>query len=1823
MATHTHAGTRHHPHILVPLAMMVALSCPLIPSLPPSPQVDSSLRSPTQASSSSSHDTPAHAPLPRRPRNMNVLQHAEEEVTAFFAHRQLRVAVVPLGGLPDARFRTYLSLLRRFTELPMANLSKPGSWKKEKSPFKHFSWFDGSLLLQYLDRAPGLAVRPSEWQDFQAFRRTWAVIGVVHLPSCAPGAVRGIEAEFQERLKGFPHAVARKVFCFGHSFGENAVGADSLETAYGNKEELVIFPPEGDHVDSGMSMVELHMGVMLNDVAVMVLSHLEEEVAKTRASKGGGGTGAAGGGSGGGGGGGSGGGGSTSSGKALAKRGGQWLAGLRSPFDDEASASGDAAKKGSGSTGVGANQGRMSKWVGDLCLLAGTPQDALEAYAAAIGECKTAADPLWQAGSLEGWVAALDVVAQWHLPLDEILGGGGGGREMLLKGDSAGNAAKNFLKEVEDKATEALALLEPQGAPHAPLAVGLCFKMARFHGAAQPTPRHVEALAYVMRAMAVAGLGMPQQVLRSLEAASTCKWLGLERKYAFLLRLAAIQSSELQSPAAALALARVAAGAYGVTFLDKVGGGTTAEPLPNPSPPRRDIRAIYPPPAGGWPCLQKHLLSDLVAFSTAAKNVPAACGYYLSLLHLFAELEESRQRARVLLGGAGGGGGGGGGGGETGTLALTGQFASNSSTGEPGSPGGISSSSVRPLPRLESSEADKHQRQWSENSLGGTVSDDDDAYEDDDGLPTGGGGGLAGGRPLSSERWQIRGGMRGLGGTGGKQGSGSGATGEFSSFSSGGGGLSALKFSFSSKNRTSMLKPFSGGSGKNFYRTSASLGGESTSDGAVSASDISSPERTSSMGSTGGGGGLLAAAGGDKDGSLLSQNVAPSPEEQEAVIMEMMKLTRRLPPRTVLDIHGFPTVHFVRPLRLPRDVVPFMHKVAAGVAATGAAGANSPFASVSSAPSSPSAFIYNPFADKGGQGGPSVTWAAGEVAHVALSLSNPLGAPLNIQSIELLVEAEGGGGEGEKDGGSVASSSSSSAVAAFCYPLTLWVPAYQRHHPLTLAVKPLQAGGLVIRGVKMTVFNITSKVLVDVHGNGPVSTPRSAPRDWYPRQAMPYLRTPKGREGGGKKGSGASPSDLVAARGGGGGAVPPEHSVATNKVAVVAPLPCLTTKLDRWATNVELFPGEYRRALLELQVTNEVSIGFLEISVHQKALTKKAKAAGRPVTLYTFGESGELGHHQHGDHASSPSFHHHQHHHRQQPHQQPYNHEGGEWLSVALDPLGLETLTSTLQTALATHACLSSLSLPLLFRRVDRYPEADIFVKYSTHASHRHFRTLTIPLRFHLKEGLATTDLAVETSAIHIYPALARVIEAAHRGVWEDSPSPVRRRFKGGMDMIDTDHDACFLLAEVHNAAAEDLHIKTCLLEDEEAEDSGKAKVVPASPPPTSPPRSPRSRYAAAAVGASHTLCSEVNLLQDLSAPTTVIVRPKASRRVIIPFTRLNADSPLLKAPPPPPPPPGGGQAPKPTITLDSPEWTRALHGLCRSLRMQWADRYGMRSGLLRLSPTLASSVKPVALERLKLPLLRMSCSVGSPAQEEEGGKKERLAMKEGDEHVRSPLLRCKSASSSFTILQPLAFPQHLASPGMVLTQGDSLGASAPGEGGGGGGGGEGGGGGGGGGEEDDHGVTTLAAADAQTFPPYAFIPIHFRVTNRSSSQTLPSTKCFAHTYQDYGNGNLNFAIDSIRAMWSGSVTWVTPLLLPGESYLHVAYVSFTASGVYGVGMSASYLPEPGTGGSGGGLAWLKGGGGGGGGEGPEPLLYWGHEAQVLVIGDIEEGGDN
>lgn len=88
-----------------------------------------------------------------------------------------------------------------------------------------------------------------------------------------------------------------------------------------------------------------------------------------------------------------------------------------------------------------------------------------------------------------------------------------------------------------------------------------------------------------------------------------------------------------------------------------------------------------------------------------------------------------------------------------------------------------------------------------------------------------------------------------------------------------------------------------------------------------------------------------------------------------------------------------------------------------------------------------------------------------------------------------------------------------------------------------------------------------------------------------------------------------------------------------------------------------------------------------------------------------------------------------------------------------MDPLGIDALKETLRGALKRHTCLSVLVLPLLLRRLDGYTDADVMIKYSTSASHRHYRTLTVPLHFHHTDGLQ-----VGQSASSVVAAVRRLL---------------------------------------------------------------------------------------------------------------------------------------------------------------------------------------------------------------------------------------------------------------------------------------------------------------------------------------------------------------------------------------------------------------------------------------------------------------------------------
>jgi hypothetical protein len=366
--------------------------------------------------------------------------------------------------------------------VPNSQLTRPGDWRYDNTPLNNFHWGHGCQRLNVFDGRPynsrmahdrlmnhGLT---RDWIDICPQRRTAAVIGVLNLRDCPDmETLKRAEQEWQqwaERYSTPPYEVTahgrdferdfvvQRLFVFDSFHDSNKV--DMNEMTLGSK--LVAFPPL-DHEHT--NMMDMHLNVVINDLAVNVFEQLEgrirESDAITRGTDGQPLTPAAarsrffkka----------------STSSDgdgpQASSKLSINTLASVVSPQSKLAAVSppnnntrGQAlqqqppsiqsklqnvvTQKGSSSEAqlltplddvwdyselnpkdaqemMRREVGRREKFAADLSLLAGSPLDAYERYTKAAELCKTLTpDPLWYASALEGCAAA-------HIAMAEVGG---------------------------------------------------------------------------------------------------------------------------------------------------------------------------------------------------------------------------------------------------------------------------------------------------------------------------------------------------------------------------------------------------------------------------------------------------------------------------------------------------------------------------------------------------------------------------------------------------------------------------------------------------------------------------------------------------------------------------------------------------------------------------------------------------------------------------------------------------------------------------------------------------------------------------------------------------------------------------------------------------------------------------------------------------------------------------------------------------------------------------------------------------------------------------------------------------------------------------------------------------------------------------------------------------------------------------------------------------------------------------------------------------------------------------------------------------------
>jgi len=400
------------------------------------------------------------------------------------------VAVVPLlsGTSPsnsEQAFNTLFDALKRHTGastvekssslllvVPNSGLTRPGDWSYSETPLKVFHWQHGCQRFRFFDGRPDISPLAhdrlknhkvtQEWIDFLPCRRTAVVIGVLNLRDCA--SAEDLKRA-EDELKSWVDEYSVSTYCQGKfgresardipvqrlfvydSFDEECQTIDITKCSPDSR--MIAFPSnDREH----MAMMDVHLNLVINDIAVDVLRDLEAKIQGSDAIAGGN--------------------------SSISRRpfnrilsgpssseepmspsnlsAGRManlvgddniLSGDVVPSDeDKANMSSNDAPVEIESTDVGAEHtaassrvvdsplllspmdgdidpghlserdmeavkrrdiGRREKYAADLSLLAGSPLDAYERYLKAGEYCKgSTPDPLWYAGSLEGCAAA-------------------------------------------------------------------------------------------------------------------------------------------------------------------------------------------------------------------------------------------------------------------------------------------------------------------------------------------------------------------------------------------------------------------------------------------------------------------------------------------------------------------------------------------------------------------------------------------------------------------------------------------------------------------------------------------------------------------------------------------------------------------------------------------------------------------------------------------------------------------------------------------------------------------------------------------------------------------------------------------------------------------------------------------------------------------------------------------------------------------------------------------------------------------------------------------------------------------------------------------------------------------------------------------------------------------------------------------------------------------------------------------------------------------------------------------------------------------------
>ncbi|KAL6781628.1 hypothetical protein ACKKBF_B08795 [Auxenochlorella protothecoides x Auxenochlorella symbiontica] len=283
-----------------------------------------------------------------------VRRSVEPNIT-LFSPAEIRVAMIPVGEAPDAEFQRCASLITRHKQVKLSHV-RTFHHEAHKTPFKHIPWKSGNMNFKFLGEEAALA--PSPLSTLHAHRAVLGVIGILHC-----GHTRDLAKAcraFQQRCHAFKGAFTVRLFGFDPTDAQVGGGLLALPG-------LDTFPP-----GATPEHLQHHAEVVMHDYAACMLGELE-----------------------------------------------RWMLSASPAMLDLGSLVDAPEFTGAGpleavQTRLYSDEevktkkryGRLQKAMGDHCLLAGSPRDALDHFNVAADLCRVVGDWVFQAGALEGQASA-------------------------------------------------------------------------------------------------------------------------------------------------------------------------------------------------------------------------------------------------------------------------------------------------------------------------------------------------------------------------------------------------------------------------------------------------------------------------------------------------------------------------------------------------------------------------------------------------------------------------------------------------------------------------------------------------------------------------------------------------------------------------------------------------------------------------------------------------------------------------------------------------------------------------------------------------------------------------------------------------------------------------------------------------------------------------------------------------------------------------------------------------------------------------------------------------------------------------------------------------------------------------------------------------------------------------------------------------------------------------------------------------------------------------------------------------------------------------